>query len=79
MELSDPESVLWYTGKSNSRVSPPIDWEMSRRSSIRSPHSGLSSRESPRGDGGLKRSLAMVEIRPNLGGTDPHSPDCDMK
>lgn len=53
MELSEPEPVLWYSGKSNPSVSPPMDCEMSRRSSIRSPHSGLSRRESPSGDGGL--------------------------
>lgn len=79
MELSDPEPVLWYTWKSKPSVSSPIDWEMSWRSSIRSPHRGLPSRESPRGDGGLKRSPAMVEMEQNPGGTTPHSPDCDER
>lgn len=79
LELSDPEPVLWYSGKSNPSVSSPIDREMSRRSSIRSPHSGLPSRESPSGDGGLRTSPAMVEIKPNLGDTTPHSPDCDKR
>ncbi len=79
MGLPGPEAVLWYSGKSNPSVSPPMDWEMSRRSSIRSPHSGLSSRESPSGDGGLKRSPAMMEVKPTLGGTTPHSPHCDKR
>lgn len=79
LELSDPEPVLWYSGKSNPSVSSPIDREMSRRSSIRSPHSGLPSMESPSGDGGLRTSPAMVEIKPNLGDTTPHSPDCDKR
>lgn len=41
---------------------------MSRRSSIRSPHSGLSSRESPRGDGGQKTSAAMAVGEGGRGG-----------
>lgn len=79
MGLSGREPVLGYSGKSNPSVSSPMEREISRRSSIRSPHSGLSSRESPSGDGGLKRSPAMVEMRPNLGGKAPHSPHCDKK
>lgn len=71
--------MLWYSGKSNPSPSSPIERDMSRRSSIRSPHSGLSSRESPSGDGGQKRSPAMTEIKPILGGMSPHSPDCDKK
>lgn len=55
---------LWYSGKSNPSEPSPRDWEISRRSSIRSPHNGLSSRESPSGEGGLKSSPAMVELTP---------------
>lgn len=60
-EFSDPDPMLWYSGKSNPSELSPIDREMSRRSSIRSLHSGLSSSESPSGDGGLRTSLAIVE------------------
>lgn len=56
-------SGLWYSGKSKPSVLSPMDWEISARSSIRSPQSGLPRRESPRGDGGLYRSPAMVGDR----------------
>lgn len=59
-QLSEPEPTLWYSGKSNPNPSSPIEREMSHRSSIRSPHSGLSSRESPSGEGGQKTPPAMA-------------------
>lgn len=59
-QLSEPKPMLWYSGKSNPNPSSPIEWEMSHRSSIRSPHSGLSSRESRNGDRGPKTSPAMA-------------------